>query len=222
MIKTVIIENEPASAEYLASMIKNNFSEIEIVEVCDTAEKAIEAIHKQSPELVFMDIKLDEDKTAFDILRTIGKVDFEIIFTTAYDQYAKQAFRASALDFLEKPLDKNDLLEAISKYKNKQGRGISLQQLEILLMTYQNPSFPLKMFALPTTRGLTFIEIENIIYCEGAGNQTMVHFDCKENKKECVNRTLKELEEILPSSVFARIHKSYLINLNRVRKYIKG
>lgn len=222
MIKTLIIENELASAENLATMIKNTFPDIEILEVCETAEKGINAINEYLPELVFMDIKLDEDKTAFDIIRNIGKVGFEIIFTTAYDKYAKQAFRVSALDFLEKPLDKNELIDAITKYKKKQVQGMNLRQLEILLTTYQNPSFPLKMFALPTTRGLTFIDIENIIYCEGASNQTMVHLDCKENKKECVNRTLKELEEILPSSIFSRIHKSYLINLNHVKNYTKG
>ncbi len=222
MIKTLIIENELASAEYLASMIKDSFPEIEILEVCETAEKGINAINKNLPELVFMDIKLDEDKTAFDIISSLGKVDFEIIFTTAYDKYAKQAFRVSALDFLEKPMDKNDLIDAILKYKKKQIQGINPRQLEILLTTYQNPSFPLKMFALPTTKGLTFIEIENIIYCEGASNQTMIYLACKENKKECVNRTLRELEETLPVSIFSRIHKSYLINLNHVRNYTKG
>lgn len=222
MIKTLIVENEPASAEYLASLIKNNFPEIEVLEVCETAEKAIDVIHKNLPELVFMDIKLDEENTAFDILKNLGKVDFEIIFTTAYDKYAKQAFRVSALDFLEKPLDKNDLMEAIAKFKKKQALGISPRQLEMLLTVYQNPSFPLKMFALPTTKGLTFIEIENMIYCEGASNQTMIYLAGKENRKECVNRTLKEFEELLPLSIFSRIHKSYLINLNHVRNYKKG
>ena len=222
MIKTLIIENELASAEHLASMINNSFPEIEIVDVCETAEEGINAIQKNLPELVFMDIQLDDDKTAFDIISNLGKVDFEIIFTTAYDKYAKQAFRVSALDFLEKPMDKNDLTEAIIKYKKKQAKGINPRQLEILLTTYQNPSFPLKMFALPTTQGLTFIEIGNIIYCEGASNQTMVYLAGKEKKKECVNRTLKEFEDILPASVFSRIHKSYLINLNHVRNYIKG
>lgn len=222
MIKTLIIENELASAEHLASMLKANFPEIEILDVCETAEEGINAIHKNLPELVFMDIQLDDDRTSFDIIRNLEKVDFEIIFTTAYDKYAKQAFRVSALDFLEKPLDKIDLTEAIIKYKKKQNQGINSRQLDLLLMTWQNPTFPIKIFALPTTTGLTFIEIENIIYCEGAGNQAMVYLAGKEKKKECVTRTLKEFEEILPASIFSRIHKSYLINLNHVRKYTKG
>lgn len=222
MIRALIIENEPAPAEHLASLIKENFPDVELLDICETAEAGILLIKKHLPDLAFMDIKLDNNQTAFDIIHKLNNIDFEIIFTTAYDKYAKQAFKVSALDFLEKPIDKDELIDAMVKYKKRKKQAIDPKQIELMLSFYQNPAIPLKMFALPTTKGLTFIEIENIIYCEGASNQTIIHLSGKDNKKEYVNRTLKECEELLPKSIFSRVHKSYLVNLNHIKKYIKG
>lgn len=220
MIKALIVENEMDKAEMLESMLHNLFSDIAILEICDTVKSSLSAIKKHSPDLVFLDVKLNNGETGFEILERAEKIDFEIIFTTAYDQYAKQAFRVSALDFLEKPIDKEQLNEAIEKFKQKKFSLLYPKQIELAIAAFNNPMHQLTKVAIPTMEGLVLIEVMDIIFCEGESSQSILYLS--ENKKLVVNSTLKECGDILQSSNFFRIHKSFLINLDKIQKYTKG
>jgi two-component system LytT family response regulator len=220
MIRVLIIENESSSEEILVSHIKEFLPDVEILEVCETIAASLNAIKKYLPDLVFLDVELNNKENGFEILEKLDKINFEVIVTTIHDKYAMQACKASALDFLLKPIPKDELIAAIEKYKKRKSQGIDPKQIELLLSIYQNPNLPLKKLAVPTMEGLDFVETDNIIYCEGADNQTKVYFSA--GKKEFVNGILKSYEELLSHSNFCRIHKSYLINLNHTKKYIKG
>ena len=220
MIRILIIENEFDQAQSLVSQLIELFPEIEILDVCETVEKSLNAIKKHLPDLVFMDVELNNDEKGFDILQKLDKIIFEIIITTSYDKYAIQACKASALDFLKKPIAKHELIAAIEKYKNRKDKSMDSRQIELLLSIYHNSSLALKKFALPTMTGYTFVETENIIYLEGASSQTKVYFS--DGKSELVNKTLKDCTDLLFDSNFHRIHKSYSINLNHIKEFKKG
>ena len=220
MIKVLIVENEATSAEILKGHIENNFPEMVLLDVCETIESSISSINKNSPDLLFLDVELNNDENGFEILKKLNKIDFEIIVTTAYDKYAIQACKASVVDFLVKPISKDELIAAIEKYKKRINRSIDPKQIEILLSIYQNSSLSINSFALPTMTGFVSVDKSNIVFFKGAGNQTFVYFS--EGKKECISSLLKECEKLLAHSNFCRIHKSYLINLNHVKEYFKG
>jgi two-component system LytT family response regulator len=220
MIRVVIVENEPAPAEILMSQLQTLFIDIEVLEICETVQAGLTAIKNHLPDLVFMDVELNNGEKGFEILEKLERVEFEIIFITSFDKYAKQACKASALYFLEKPVDNEELVSAIEKYRNRKRQLIDPKQIELLLSVYNNQTLSLKKLAIPTMKGLDFVQTDSIIYCEGAGNQTMIYFSG--SRKECVHGTLKVYEDLLSPSSFHRIHKSYLINLNHIERYIKG
>jgi len=220
MIRALIVENETAPAEILEAQLKTNFQDIEVLDICETIDTAITAIYKYLPDLVFLDVELNNRENGFEILKKLSKIDFEIIVTTAYDKYAIQACKASVIDFLVKPISKDELIEAIEKYKKRISRAIDPKQIELLLSIYQNSALSLNSFALPTMTGFIAVEKSNIIYFKGAGNQSYVYFS--DNKRECINTLLRECEKLLSNSNFCRIHKSFLVNLNHVKEYFKG
>ena len=154
-----------------------------------------------------------------DMLQKIGNINFEIIFTTSYDQYALRAIRFSALDYLLKPIDKDDLQAAVQKVVQRTQKPIA-QQLQLLMQKLQQPTNPVNKIALPTLEGLKMIQVDSILYCESDSNYTT--FFLKSKQKIIVSRTLKEMEELLIDYSFARVHNSYLVNLSEVDKYIKG
>jgi len=220
MIRVLIVENETAPAEILKEQLENNFPDVEVLDVCETIESSINSIHKYLPDLVFLDVELNHNETGFEILKRLDKIDFEIIVTTAYDKYAIQACKASVVDFLVKPISKDELIDAVEKYKKRITRSIDPKQIELLLSIYQNSSLSINSFALPTMTGFISVDKSNIVFFKGAGNQTFVYFS--DGKKECISALLKECEKLLAHSNFCRIHKSFLINLNHVKEYFKG
>jgi two-component system LytT family response regulator len=220
MIRVIIVENETAHAEILKTHLENNFPEVVLLDVCETIESSIISIHKNSPDLLFLDVELNNNENGFELLKKLSKIDFEIIVTTAYDKYAIQACKASVVDFLVKPVVKDELIAAVEKYKKRISRSIDPKQIEILLSIYQNSSLSISSFALPTMTGFISVDKNNIVYFKGAGNQTFVYFS--DGKKECISSLLKDCEKLLDHSNFCRIHKSFLINLNHVKQYFKG
>jgi len=219
MIKVVIVENEKAIAEQFVKLITKLFNDIEILEVCDQVSQAVLAIKKHTPDLVFLDVELNNGETSFDILRQISNVNFEIIFATAYDKYALQAIKFSALDYLLKPVTEEDLTDAIYRFKQKKN-SFNPKQLETLFSNIQKGN-TLQQVALPTMNGLDFVRIDHIIYCQGEGSQTATYLKTQ-TLPIILSKTLKECEELFKNSEFFRVHKSYLINLNHIKKYIKG
>jgi len=216
-LKAIIVDDEPYCCEALATLLED-CPEVEVIAVCHNAEDALKAIRKNSPGLVFLDVEMPK-MNGFEMLEQLPSVNFEIIFTTSYDQYALKAIRFSAIDYLLKPVDREELLIAVQKVVRRNQKPIA-QQLEILMQKIHQPSTPITKIAMPTMEGLQMIRVDSVISCESDSNYTILLL--KNNKKIVVSRTLKEIEELLEEHAFARVHRCYLANLNEVEKYIKG
>ncbi len=218
MLKAIIIDDEPYCCEILAAMLESDCPEVEIINICNNANDALTAIRQYSPDLVFLDVEMPR-MNGFEMLEQLPSINFHLIFTTSYDQYALKAIRFSAIDYLLKPIDREELKKAVQKVKDRNHLPLP-QQLEILLQKIKQPSSPVNKIALPTMEGLQMIPIETIISCESDDNYTRLQL--KSNKKILVTRSLKEMEEILEQHSFIRVHRFYLVNLNEIEKYIKG
>ncbi len=218
MIRAIIVDDEPYCCDTLETMLEKYCPEVQLVAICHSGEDAIAAIGQQKPDLVFLDIEMPR-MNGFDMLQKIGAINFEIIFTTSFDQYALRAIRFSALDYLLKPIDKDDLQAAVQKVIQRTQKPMA-QQLQLLMQKLQQPTNPINKIALPTMEGLQMVPVESILYCESDSNYTTFHL--KNKQKIIVSRTLKEMEEMLEEYSFARVHSSYLVNLQEVNKYIKG
>ena len=218
MIRAIIVDDEPYCCDTLETMLEKYCPGIELVAACHSGEEAIEVINRHQPDLVFLDIEMPR-MNGFDMLQKMGNIRFEIIFTTSFDQYALKAIRFSALDYLLKPIDKDDLQAAVQKVIQRTQKPIT-QQLQLLMQKLQQPTNPINKIALPTLEGLQMVQVESILYCESDSNYTT--FFLKGKQKIIVSRTLKEMEELLADYSFARVHNSYLVNLAEVDKYVKG
>jgi two-component system LytT family response regulator len=198
--------------------LERNCPEVEILAVCGSGADALKEISIQKPQLVFLDIEMPH-MNGFELLEKLPLINFELIFTTSYDQYAIKAIRFSALDYLLKPIDRLDLLKAIQKVVQRQ-QPLLPQQLEILLQRLHQPVTPIQKIALPTMEGLQMIQVESIIYCSSDSNYTNLLL--KNKQKLIASRTLKEVEEMLEPYNFIRVHHSFLVNHNEIVKYVKG
>ena len=217
MLRAIIVDDEPYCCEALATLLEDS-PDIEVISVCHSAAEAFAAIKNYSPDLVFLDVEMPK-MNGFEMLEQLPAVNFEIIFTTSYDQYALKAIRFSAIDYLLKPVDSEELQKAIQKVSQRSQKPIA-QQLEILMQKFHQPSTPINKIAMPTMEGLQMIPVNSIMSCESDSNYTILKL--KDNKKIIVSRTLKEIEELLEEHSFARVHRCYLANLNEVEKYVKG
>ena len=217
-MKAILVDDEKNALEMLEWMIQKNCPEVEIVAMCDSPLEGLEKIKTLKPDLIFLDIEMPQ-LNGFDLLDRLGSHESDVIFTTAYNQFAIKAFKACALDYLLKPIDPEDLKSAVQKAKNKKSK-VSTEQLNILL-SYMKPEKPKsKRIALTTTDHLIFIDTDKIIYCESDSNYTIVFLS--NGEKVIVSKTLKDVEEILDGSDFFRIHASYLINMKHVTKFTRG
>ncbi len=192
MLKAIIVDDEPYCCESLVTLLEEN-SELTIVAVCHNGMEGLTAIKIHSPDLVFLDVEMPK-MNGFEMLGQLRQVDFEIIFTTSYDQYALKAIRFSAIDYLLKPVDSDELQQAIQKVLHRTQKPIS-QQLEILMQRLHHPAAPMNKIAMPTMEGLQMIPVASIISCESDSNYTILQL--KNNKKLIVSRKLKEIEERL-------------------------
>jgi two-component system LytT family response regulator len=216
-LKAIIIDDEPYCCEALATLLEA-IADVEVIAVCHNAFDSLAAIQKKSPDLVFLDVEMPK-MNGFEMLEQLPSVNFEIIFTTSYDQYALKAIRFSAIDYLLKPIDSEELQKAVQKVIHRSQKPIA-QQLEILMQKIHQPSTPINKIAMPTMEGLQMIPVDSIISCESDSNYTILLL--KNNKRIVVSRTLKEIEELLEEHSFIRVHRCYLANLNEVEKYVKG
>lgn len=218
MITTIIVDDERHSCEALQILIEDCCPELSVAAVCYSGEEALQKIVSLHPQLVFLDIEMP-NMNGFQLLEQLPKIDFELIFTTSYDQYAIKAIKFSALDYLLKPVDREELERAVQKVQKKVNSTLS-QQLEILLQKVNQPSNPVQRIALPTMQGLELVPINSIISCSSNSNYT--EFFLTDNRRILVSRTLKETEEMLDGYAFVRVHHSHIVNLNEITKYIKG
>ena len=218
MITAIIVDDEPDCCESLALLLERYCPEIKVLDICYAAETALQSIKEHEPQILFLDIEMP-CMNGFELLEKLGSIKFELIFTTSYDQYAIRAIRFSALDYLLKPIDREELQKSVQKAAQRNQHPLP-QQLEILLQKLKNPGIPVNKIAIPTMEGYQLIPAESIISCESDGNYT--HLLLKDKRKIIASRNLKEVEELLEDYPFVRIHHSYIVNINEVEKYIKG
>lgn len=217
-IRTVVIDDEPYSCEALVELLTKYCPEVEVVQVCHSGTDGLRAIKDHEPELLFLDIEMPR-MNGFELLEKAGEIDFALIFTTSYDQYAIKAIHMSALDYLLKPIDREELQKAVQKVRQRRVRA-QAQQVEILLRKLANPAAPISKIALATLEGLQLVPIDSVICCTSDSNYTT--FRLKGKEKIVVSKTLKEVEELLGECSFQRVHHSSVVNLNEISKYIKG
>jgi len=213
----IIVEDEPHAQGQLKSLLGRQ-PDMQLVGQAFDLNKANELVAELRPDLVFCDVDLPPGN-AFDWLSTYQRLPFSIIFTTSYDTYAIKAFRIAAVDYLLKPLEEEELIKALEKFRARQSIENSLDHVQQLLQNL-NASQDKKKIALPTLSGYLFIPIDEIVRCES--DNTYTTFFTTKEKPVIVSRTLKECEQMLADQGFFRIHNSHLINLAYIREYIKG
>ena len=223
MIKAILVDDEKHCRETLSIQLEKYCSEVQLLAQCNSAVQGLEAIAQFQPDVVFLDVEMPK-MNGFEMLQQFSNIPFDVIFTTGYDAYAIKAFRFSAIDYLLKPIDKDELIKAVAKVSQKtvsQKTGHNLtQQLDILLERLGDKHASLQKIALPTLDGFELVALENILHCEADSNYTYVVL--KHTKKILVSRTLKEIEELLEGHAFLRVHHSHLVNLNEIVRYVRG
>ena len=219
MLRSILIDDEDSNISSLTEKINRHCPGVEIVATCNSAEKAITAINSLQPALVFLDIEMPV-MNGFLMLQQLEYKNFELVFTTAYDHYAIKAIRFSALDYLVKPIEIEELKIAVGRAERKREELTSSSQLELLLENLVVKKNSFQKIAIPTTEGLQFINMNEIIYLEANANYTYIIL--AQSKKYLVCHTLKDFEDMLPADVFVRVHNSYIINKNFAEKYIRG
>jgi two-component system LytT family response regulator len=215
-MRAIIIDDEINCCRTLEMLLKTTANNIEIVAICNDGIEGLEAIEKHRPQLVFLDIEMPR-MNGLEMLEKIQHMDFHLVFTTSYDQYALKAFRYSAIDYLLKPISPEELSQALNKIKNY-SRTVP-QQIDLLLEKLHHKKH-VNRVAIPTMEGLQMVPVENIISGEADDNYTILHL--KDGKKIVASQTLRDVEEVLIDFAFLRVHRGYVVNLNEVEKYVKG
>jgi len=220
MIKTLIIDDEKDAQLVLEKTLERSFpNKFNIVEKCDSVDSAVLAIKKFEPELVFLDIQMP-GKNGFELFKYFDSINFEVIFTTAFNQYAIKAIKCSALDYLLKPINYIDLVEAIKRFDLRNKDSFAQKRLTLLLENLNIDNEHSNKIAFPTIDGFELIHTNQILYCKADNNYCFIKKIDKLNIT--VSKTLKYVEDLLPEKIFQRIHKSYVINLNYIVRYHKA
>lgn len=222
MISTLLIDDDANLRNGLKSLLERYAPDFDILGEADSVETGIKSMDALKPQVVFLDIQL-ADGTGFDILESLaqkhGQASSHIVFITAHEQYAIKAFRFSALDFLLKPVDPEDLVKVIEKIRSVVSKNEGFAHIDLLLENIRRKVDNFKRIALSTSEGIHLFEISDIVRCESEDNYTK--FFIKNNKPILISKTLKEYEEMLGEHGFERIHQSHLINLSYLKSYIK-
>lgn len=215
-MKVAIVDDEQHCIDHLVALLKPYGSEVDL-SCFGSAEEAIEGLDSIHPDIVFLDVQLHA-KTGFDVLSSIAKRDFSLIFTTAYEAYAIEAFKFSAIDYLLKPVDKDDFEVALQKAMEKVEQSQLHDRVKVLLSHISTENNP-KRISVPSNDGYAFLLIEDIVRCQADINYT--HIFTVDGKKYTASKTLKHFEKLLEGQHFFRIHNSHLINLHYVTSYHK-
>lgn len=218
MIKAMIVDDDEKNITILKALLQQFHSTVEVTGEANNVEQAFKLIPQLNPNLVFLDIEMPFGN-AFDLLDKLMPVNFEIIFITAFDEYSLKAFRYSALDYLLKPVDIEDLEAAVQKAEKKIALKNINAQLSNLLFNLNNPAASVTRIAMPIKEGFDFIDINEIVSCESKNYYTIVN--THPGKKYTCDRTIKDYEDLLPANSFFRIHHSYIVNVNFIRKFFK-
>jgi len=218
MVKAIIVDDELNAIKSLKWEIENFCQGIEVVDSFTSPLEAISAINYIKPDCVFLDIEMPE-MDGFQLLEKLNFRGFDLIITTAYDSYALKAFRESAIDYLLKPVDTDDLLKSVSKIQANKNKNLLGKELQTIFANLSlKPKF--KKIALSVSGKTLFVNSKDILYCKSDGNYSEIFFI--NHKKQMISKKLKDLEELINDPNFFRVHNSYLINLNYVSEFIKS
>ena len=217
MFKLVVIDDVQDARDVICSIVKKYCKRIEIVGVADGVKSGIELIKKHKPQIVLLDIEM-QDGTGFDLLKKFKPIDFKVIFITAYEEYALKAFKFSALDYLLKPINADELIAAIERTEDALKLG-SAQNIDVLESNYLNKNKESKKIILKTLDSIYAVSIKDIVRCEAEESYTT--FFLNNGEKIVMSKPLKEYDELLSAYGFFRTHQSHLINLDYFEKYKK-
>ncbi len=219
MIRAIIVDDELHCIKALQNDIRMFCPDVEIVDTCPSAKDAMLSIKRNEPDLVFLDVEMPW-MNGFEMLEILdADIQFQVIFTTAYDQFAAKAFRVSAVDYLLKPIDSNDLISAVAKAKKaideKQGTG----HIKNLLLNSKMP-VEKQRIAIPSRDGFDFVAVNEILYCKANGSYTEIILS--NSKKLLLSKSLGETELMVPAEIFERVHHSLLVNIQYINQFKKS
>jgi len=218
MLKAVIVDDEPKAIEGLSWELTNFSQDIEIIKTFSVPEEALAYLNENQPDCLFLDIQMPT-MDGFQFLEELDNKNIAVVFTTAYDEYAIRALKNEALDYLLKPVDSDDLQDTISKIKKFKSRVINSDTLEDILINFTSNSNK-KKITINTDGKLLFLNIEDIIFVESDGNYSTLFLE--DGQKVLVTKKLKEVYALLPDDHFFRIHNSYVINLGKIKEFLKN
>ncbi|WP_299121881.1 LytTR family DNA-binding domain-containing protein [uncultured Winogradskyella sp.] len=218
MLKAVIVDDEPKAIQSLMWELSNFNKEIEVMASFTNPDEALTYLEANSPDCLFLDVQMPTIG-GFQFLEKLKNIDFAVIITTAYDEYAIKALKHEAIDYLLKPIDSDDLKVSIEKIKKHSDRNVNSLKLERVLSNF-NSQFDKKRITINTDGKLLFLDVDDIIYIESDGNYSTLFL--QDQKKIVITKKLKEVDAILPEHYFFRIHNSYIINLNKIKAFIKN
>jgi len=217
-MRAVLIDDEISNLENLGALLEKHCPKVTITATAQNVSDAVNAIKKHLPHLVFLDIQMGE-QTGFDVLKLLSTRNFEVIFVTAYDQYGIQAVKFAALDYLLKPIDIEELINAVNKAEYKLATQIQNSQLDFLLQQLKKPETNATKIALQMQNEIRYVPISEIIRCEA--DNTYTHFFLSSDEKILVSKSLKEYADLLRSNGFLRTHRSHLVNPKYVKSWLK-
>lgn len=213
-IRAIIIDDEEGSRRTLHNLLKEYCPQVAVIDMADGAATGIKAIQQGQPELVFLDVRMPVSDEGFQLLESLEDINFSVIFTTSFDEYAIRAIKFSALDYLLKPINILELQKAVNRYAKRRGTPDTqgIRNLPDYAANFQK-------IGLPSMEGLSFVNVSDIVRCEADGNCTI--FYLTNRRKVLVTKTLKYYNDLLADSNFYRIHGSHLINLKHLTRYLK-
>ena len=219
MIRTVLIDDETDSIRVLQKLLETYCPQVEVVGTADGVETGLEVIQATRPDLLFLDIEMTQGN-AFDLLNRLQSMTFQIIFVTAFDNYAIRAFKYSAVDYLLKPVDIDELVGAVRRVTERSQQRNIVDQMQVFLENMGTYSLAQQKMAVPTVDGLIFINLREVVRLEAKSSYTQIKLE--NGEVVMATRTIKDYEDILPETLFCRIHNSHIINLQKIEKYHKG
>lgn len=218
-IKVVIVDDESRARKFLSSLLTDYVGDIEVIGMAESVVEAKKVIDQTNPEIVFLDVQMPGGN-GFTLLDEYPNPKFDVVFTTAFDKYAIDAIKKSALDYIMKPISIEELKETINKYRNKKETESGLPEETFLIPDFVDSGKQDVKIAIPNVKGFDLVKVKDILYCKADSNYSS--FVLEDGNSYIASHTLKYFEEILNTYGFLRIHDSYFVNLSKITKYVRG
>jgi two-component system LytT family response regulator len=219
-IKAVIIDDEIDALESLSFELSHYCPQVSVLKQFNDPTQAIPFLQSEEIDVLFLDIEMP-GMSGFELLSQLKKIEFEVVFVTAYDQFAIRAFEFNAIDYLLKPVQKDKLIQAVERIAKHQSSSLDKSTLKAIMTNiYSQTTERNKNIALPTSEGFAFVKVDDIVYVQAESNYCWVY--TSNDTKYLLSKTLKSIEEMITSSQFIRVHQSYIINLDYAIKYVRG